>query len=261
MTVDIVIPVQEHSASLDNAVNCLERFTSNYNLIIVREPSLNVSEARQLALDTLVKNRYVCFLDDDSEMDSEGWLDEMLALVSRENTVAAFQIERWGDGEYVPAMLDEEGDGLAYGPAACMLLDTQKIPKAVKWNCNIGLRSGWLGGDFEEVDYCYQLRHCGLKLARTTTAKFNHKGGKTTMDAFAHTDRARAIGVMRLLLEYKWRRSPLDNDWFSGIKYVKADPANDCMLGRGSSIRDCYHDVIVRNGLERHPTFKRLGLV
>lgn len=259
--IDLVIPVQADSRQLDLTVKLIEQTTRDYNLIIVKEPSLNVSEARQLAMDQLVKSDIVCFLDDDAEMTAFGWLDEMRKILeSGQDIGAVFQIERWGREQYVPAATSDLGE-IEYGPAACMLLDRRRIPDGVKWDTQIGLRSGWLGGDFEEVDYCYQLRRHGLKLARTSEAKFNHTGGRTTLESFRGTDRQRTVNAMRILLDYKYRKAPDDLEWFKGLKYVAADPSNDLMLAPGASLRDCYREVIVRNGLSHVPMFRKAGLI
>lgn len=259
--VDIVIPIQKHTEQLDKVVELLEANTEHFRLHLVNEPSLNVSDARQKALDELVEGHLVCFLDDDSEMIQPGWLEPMIkTLQAREDAGAVFGGEWWGTEPQVELAPGEDVE-IEYGPAACMLLDRRRIPSDVIWDGEIGLRSGWLGGDFEEVDYCYQLRHAGLRLYRSTGSVFHHTGGKTTLIDFLKTDRHKTTRIMTTLLAYKYAKAPEDKDFFKGLKYVKAHDNNDCMLAPDQSLRDCYRKVIHKNGLQYIRSFNRLGLV
>jgi len=260
--IDIVIPYKDNSEQLDKTVRLVEEHTSGYKLHLVREPNLNVSDARQKAMDEVVHGDIVCFLDDDSEMVHDGWLDAMArSLDANPDAGAVFGGEWWGtekQTEVNPVAGDVEID---YGPAACMLIDKRRIPEQVKWDSNIGLCNGWLGGDFEEVDYCYQLSRAGLKLLRCTSALFHHTGGRTTLRDFGRSDRARTTRAMQILLNYKYAKAPEDADWFKGLKYAKASVTDDNMLAGGETLRGCYKDVIENNGLTGVPFFKRAGLI
>jgi hypothetical protein len=239
---DIVIPIQRESAQLDKAIDALEKYTDNYNLILLKDSTVNVSDARQKALDEVVKSRYVCFLDDDSEMMHKGWLDNMLSMLKeKKDAGAVFACEKWGE-EDIYTM--GGGGQVEYGPAACMLIDRERIPEDVRWDSTIGLNNGWLGGDFEEVDYCYQLRHKGLKLYRCGDASFHHTGGRTTLKKFRGTDRQKTVATMSILLNYKYVKAPEDKDWFDGLKYIKANVNDDNMLA-GGSLRECYSQGVL----------------
>lgn len=258
----LVIPIQRHTEQLDRTLNSIEKHTNNYRIVLVEEPTLNVSEARQQAWDALSGTRYICWLDDDSEMVHDGWLDEMFkTLEANHDAGAVFGGEWWGTEQRTPIVPVTGETEIAYGPAACMLMDRRRIPTSVRWDSNIGLRSGWLGGDFEEVDYCYRLRREGMRLVRCTRALFHHTGGRTTLRDFGHSDRARTVRAMQMLLDYKYVKAPDDDDWFAGLEYVKADPDDDTMLAPGASLRDCYANVIRRNGLAYVKGFQRMGLV
>lgn len=265
MKVDLVIPVQRYTAQLEKSLQLHDRFSNDVEteLHIVEDPTVNVSEARQNAMHNY--GRYVCFLDDDSEMVMDHWLDEMLSvLLSDDQNAAAFSTEWWGTN--VAPQLGPLGSNqrirAASGltPAACMLLDTEKL-RDVEWDQNIGLRNGWLGGDFEEVDFCYRIERAGLKLSKAAASMFHHTGGKTDWAGWSKTDRCVCVQAMRQLLNYKYAKAPNDDDWFKGLKYVKADPDNDCMLAPGSSLRACYSEVLRRNGLQTHRQFIECGLV
>jgi hypothetical protein len=258
----LTIPIQRQTEQLERTLKSIEQHTENYRLVLVEEPTLNVSEARQQAWDALADVRYVCWLDDDSEMVHDGWLDEMFkTLDANPEAGAVFGGEWWGDEERTPIVPVAGEAEVAYGPAACMLMDRERIPASVQWDSNIGLRSGWLGGDFEEVDYCFRLRREGLRLLRCTNALFHHTGGRTTLRDFGRSDRARTVRAMKMLLTYKYAKAPEDDDWFNGLQYVKADARDDTMLAPGTSLRDCYAGVIRRNGLAYVKGFQRMGLV
>ena len=264
--IDIVVPVQGDSAQLERTLDLLHRHTRGFRLHVVKEPGLNVSEAREKAMREVVKGDLVCFIDDDSEMIMDGWLDEMhRVMAANPEAGAVFAGEVWGTetkpiGD--PGLLPVDAVEVEYGPAACMLLDRRRLPPGLVWDANIGLRSGWLGGDFEEVDYCLKLsRLHGLRLLRAPRAVFRHTGGKTTLREFMRTDRYKTVTAMKLLLDYKYAKAPHDGDWFKGLRYVKACGQDDCMLGPGATLRDCYRDVILRNGLAYVRNFRHWGLV
>lgn len=281
--IQIIIPVQRQSEQLERTLANLHQHTGNFVLTVVEEPDLNVSEARQKAMDVLATHDLVCFLDDDSEMMMDGWLDLMYAVLREQRDAGAVFGGEWWGTDVAPVINPTETAPahnhlyrlfnttvfpggcepyveVEYGPAACMLMDRRRIPASVRWDQQIGLRSGWLGGDFEEVDYCYQLRASGRKLYRATRTLFHHTGGKTTLDAFRFTDRFKTVNIMRLMLATKYEKAPQDGDWFKGLRYVKASTQDDCMLAPGATLRECYHEVVKRNGLGRIPSFKRMGI-
>jgi len=264
--IDIVIPVETHSDQLDRTVTSIEKYTKeDHNLIIIEEPSLNVAEARQVAMDMTSNNNLICFLDYDSEMIHHGWLSEMVnSINNNKDAGAVFGVEIFGD-EMEEKFPKGRGAGkidieINKGPAACMLMARDRIPGNVKWDSNIGLRNGWLGGDFEEVDYEYRLKREGLKMILCRKAYFHHTGGKTTWSNFMKTDRARTVGVMRELINRKYALAPDDDDFFKGLKYARAHSNNDCMLAPGESLRECYKEVIRRNGMKEDKFFKKVGL-
>jgi hypothetical protein len=265
---DIAIAIPTHMASkqLDVTIASVQRHTTGYTLHVVEDPSVNVAECREHMQNTLLADsRYVCFIDYDTEMIMDGWLDAMYeAMIERPDAGAVFSGEWWGTE---PETQIDTGHGgaveIGYGPAACMLIDRTRIPSGGRWDGHCGLRNGWLGGDFEEVDYCFRLRQHGLKLYRATASLFHHTGGRSTMMDFARTDRQRTTGIMAALLGYKYAKAPEDDDYFKGLKYVPADPDNDNRFAKGTTngLRECYHDVIIKNGLSRVRSFQRLGLV
>ena len=259
---DIVIPVQAKTRQLDKTLDLLAQHAAGHKVWIVEEPRLNVSDARQKALDELPLGNRVCFMDDDSETLHDGWLEAMENTMDEHPDAGAVFGGEWWGTEPQPEIVPVPGDTvIEYGPAACMLLDKRRLPPGLKWDPRIGLRSGWLGGDFEEVDYCYRLRSAGLNLYRCTRSLFHHVGGKTTHIDFQKTDRARCIQVMNLLIRTKYQRAPDDEDWFKGLEYLAADPNNDCNFANDGSVRRCYAKVVRRNGLRGHPEMIRLGLL
>lgn len=257
-SIDIVIPVAVVTAQLEKTVQLVRKHTTNVNLRVEIDPDLNVAEARQKAMDN-TRSRYVCFLDYDSEMIADGWLDKLHSVIdSSPGVVAVFGNELWGNQESCtpqPPRVE-----IPWGPSCCMLIDRTRVPADVKWNADVGLRTGFIGGDFEEVEYCYQLRHKGLSLIGCGDVLFRHTGGKTTHEAFSRTDRCRGIRVMMNLLQIKAHVAPEDRDFFKGLKYVPADPDDDTKLASGYTLRECYKDVVARNGLSRNQDFIEMGL-
>jgi hypothetical protein len=265
MTIEVVIPVQRDSAQLERTVRAFELSDTGCNLRVLVDPEVNVSEARQRAMDEC-KADMICFLDDDAEMIHKGWLASMLAVMEQTPDAGVVFAQEWRGTDPEPARPGACADGepktyVGAGAAACMLIDRRKVPAGVKWDANIGLRNGWLGGDFEEVDYCTRLWQAGVQSYLARNAVFHHTGGKTTSEAWSKTDRAKTVNIMSQLVTYRARLGPDNPDWFRGLKYVKADPADDTMLAPGSSLRDCYHDIIVRNNLGHVQSFRNVGLI
>jgi hypothetical protein len=266
--IDIVIPVQRYTQQLERTLMLLDKYKNNVEteIHVIERSDLNVSEARQLALDNQSLSDKICYLDDDSEMIHDHWLDEMLETMNyHADAAAVFGGEWWGTEDEYPIDKVEGGVKLEVNsggtPAACMLIDRAKLDETCFWDQNIGLRSGWLGGDFEEVDFCWRLHMASLGMYKSTGTLFHHTGGKSTLIDFSKTDRAVCVAVMRTLLAYKYAKFNNDEDFFKALKYVKADPNDDCMLAAGYSLRGCYKDVIDHANLKHHPQFVRGGLV
>ena len=139
-----------------------------------------------------------------------------------------------------------------------MFVDTERI-EDVLWDVHMGLRNGWLGPDFEEVQYCYDLRASGMKLYRAQQTVFHHVE-RTTNDEFGQTDRAKVISVIRNLLEY---RPPYDRDFFKGLRPVKASDGDDRMFAARvvNPLRTIFRPVMARNGLHRLAVMRRCGVV
>lgn len=261
MKTEIVIPVECESAELSEVLATIEQTAPGVPLRVLIRPDLNVSECRQLAMDTTTADR-VCFLDYDSHMIVPGWLEEMTAVAGESGAGVVFAEERWGseDGVIMHDPSNKRIVDVLYGPAACMLLDMQQA-KAVRWNSDIGLRNGWLGPDMEEVEYTTRCLAAGMKVVRAQHTWFHHRGGRTTMAAFAQTDRCRVIKLMRHLLDRRWKCAPGDPDWFKGLGAVRADdsglnfaPGVDNPLGR------IFGPVLARHGMTGAIRFGNLRL-
>lgn len=267
MKVDLVIPIQRFTPQLDKTLELLSKFKNDVQteLHIIERPDFNVSQARQLILDDDKYEDLVCYLDDDSEMIMDHWLDHMLhVLESQPKAGAVFGGEWWGTEERPEINVIETGRAIdprsGVTPAACMLISKKRLTPFCLWDQSIGLRSGWLGGDFEEVDFCYRLIHEGLELYQSTQSQFHHTGGKKTWHDFDLTDRSVCTNTMRMLLSLKWRKWPMLEDFFEKLQYVKADPNDDCMLAAGESLRKCYYPLLREHHLHKHPQFIREGL-
>lgn len=262
--IPIVIPVQRDTRELQAVCASISAHTKNYRQIIEVEPNLNVSECRQGAMNRL-SDRYICFMDDDAHQISDGWLDEMFDVISRApDAVVVYAGEKWGS-DPDPEMIDPDGipwERVSFGPAACMLIDTKRITESVKWCVPLGLSNGWLGGDFEEVDYAMQINASGGKLYRATRTLFSHQGGKTSAEAFHKTDRSSVIGIIEMLLMLR-RKGFSDSDWWSELRRVPASPTDDCMFHPSvvNPLRTIFRDTVLRNGLERFPVFRHAGII
>jgi hypothetical protein len=259
-TIDLVIPIQRETALLEKSVEAIQKYTTNFKLHICRDPDLNVSEARQQALNILPLGQYVCFMDDDTLVQQPDWLDNMVkGLQNNPNAAIAFAEEQWGDTDHI-VNIYEEGQPVKYGPAACMLIDRNRIPISVRWDRYMGLKTGWLGGDFEEVDYCLQVWNKGLQCIGIHSSRFKHMD-RTTMEDFRTTDRARTCAIMKFLLYHKHATCPDNSEYFRKLRYVQARAGNDRMLAPGATLKECFSGVIIDNNISHFPYVQTNNLV
>lgn len=265
-TVDLVIPIQRPTKQLEITLASIEarKNLTPYRIRILEKPDWNLSEVRQFTLEEPSFGPLICWLDDDSEMVLDHWLDEMMFVLTSNPTAGIVTPgEQWGT-EPAPTILNylehrSIGAVMPHGAsAACMLVDKRRLDKRHYWDKYIGLRSGWLGGDFEELDFCNKVLYSGLEIFRATGTYFHHTGGKTTIEAYTREDRSRCVRTMHKLLMIKYSLAPHDDEWFKHIKYVKADDNNDCKLAPGYTVRECYIDVIKANKIEHLPIWSNL---
>jgi len=264
--IHIVIPVREESAQLDETLASIEAYQNDteYEVKVLKDKTINVSEARQIALEDDLIGDHILYMDDDSLIIHDHWLDNMLeVLQANKNCAAVFAGEWWGTMPKVPIVPVPNDCQVEIGPAACMLIDRSRLTPFIKWDQHIGLRNTWLGGDFEEVDFCYRIKQEGLCCMRATKSLFHHAGTKTTLAEFCQTDRAKTVEIMTYLLQFKYRSTDTayDEDYFKDLRYVKAREENMDMLAAGSSLRMCYDRVVARNGLQNRAFIKRHGLI
>lgn len=252
---NIIIPIQEETWKLEECVNSVEKYTSNFTLTIHKAPDLNVAQARQQALDEN-KERYVCFLDDDSRVLHTGWSENLINALDDTNVVS-FAGETWG--EYGELSRYEKVTPVHYGPAACMMVDTTKLPVGYAWDKYIGLSSGWLGGDYEEYDYIQRLPDYGLQAVGVPDTQFLHVD-RVPLDVFRNTDRFKTGWIMDTLISYR-NSTCKDPEFFKKLEYVRADPNNDLMLASGKSLKDCFSSIIKDNGLGHLSMWTKLGIL
>jgi hypothetical protein len=266
MNIDIVIPTERDTAELQEVCEAIARHTTGYTLHLMLRPDLNVSECRQLAMDTL-PGRYILFMDSDAHHISSNWLPEMIDTIQRApDAVVCYAGERWGT-EARPVISSPDASApwcrVAYGPAACMLIDRERLPPGVRWNTQLGLANGWLGGDFEEVEYAIQISALGGKCYRATNTLFDHRGGRTTQEAFCKTDRCKVIGAIKNLLSYQMAKSIPSDIFWDKLHRIKASAQDDLTFDPSitSPLRTIFRDIVLSNNLSYAPVFKRLGII
>jgi hypothetical protein len=257
--VQLVIPVEKRSKQLDRTVDLVRDTAASFALDVPIEPDVNVAEARQMAMERC-QHRYICFLDYDSEMIEPGWLDVMLAKMrEHEDAAVVFAQEWWGTEPKGPLYGPQtESDETYFGPAACMLIDRQRLPAGITWDGRIGLRNGWIGGDFEERDFCMQVISAGLKMYQAP-CMFHHVC-RSTISEWEGTDRFKTADIMGSLIAERYATAPEDRDWYKGLTYVPARKDDDRMLAPGHSVYECFGQVVKRNGLKRKKFARRYYL-
>ena len=251
---NIVIPVQEETWKLDDCIKSIEQYTTDYTLTIHKNPDLNVGEARQQAMDEN-KEKFICFLDDDSRMLQDDWSTKLMSAQTEDDTCISFPAEIW-EGEGIIRTYTKGVKGVE-GCAACMMVDTTKIPDDFKWDKYMGLKTGWLGGDYEEIDYIQRLMKQGLFGVGVPDVEFLHSDRISKAD-FKLTDRSKTAKIMNILTGIKIQMGN-DPEFFRDLVYLKANPDNDRMLASGT-VKQCFSGVLKYNQLEGCPMFKKWGL-
>ena len=263
-TIDLIIPVEKLSTQLDTSVALIQANTTNFNLHVLEDASVNVGECRQTAMENQSYGDIMVFLDYDSEISDPDWLDVMYdKLVAHPDAGAIYGREVWGTRENdtrIHELADEVTCEVHQGPAACMMIDRSRFTPSIKWDTTMGLKNGWLGGDLEDVDFVWKLRAAELKMYEAATW-FRHTGGKTTFELYHESDRRKTIHIMKHLIAHKYTVHPTCTDFFAELNYVEADSNDDTMLKAGKTLKHCYRDLLVRHGLDSMPAVIEWGLV
>jgi len=179
--IDIVIPCYERTEMLEECLKNLEKYTDNYNLILI-EGKRSAAENRNLGISKVSSDWFV-MLDDDIIV-TPNWLDKLLEL-RREDV-----------GQIQPRVLFLSGEifsaGISFGGLhlihhgykekggyeyvcerdllnGCCSLYNSKILKYCRFDEN------YRGSQFEDLDFSMQIRKAGFKLIYCGTTSVYHR--------------------------------------------------------------------------------------
>jgi glycosyltransferase involved in cell wall biosynthesis len=213
MDVTIIIPCVRLSRFLEKVtLPAIAAHTpGNVRMVIAHEPDLNVSECRQKWME-LAETRYVYFMDVDSVIDEDEWLEKLMDLMEEHQAGAVTPQEHWG-GKAVGGEEPFERTGyfgtIRRTAGAGCLYDTRV---GAWWDPNLGETYGYIGRELEDVDFALCIRSLGFMTYGTDIVSFCHDWHD---ENFKKSDERAMWEVVGLLIEAKWTLPPgRDRDSF-----------------------------------------------
>jgi GT2 family glycosyltransferase len=267
--ISIVIPTRDGLEHLQRCIASIVGLSSydNYELIVVDNQSVRPEthaylaalgrhpRARVLSFDqpfnysrinnvaaAQARGDLICLLNNDTEVISEDWLEEMAGLLMRDDVGAVGAKLLYAD-----KTVQHGGDTV--GPGGCAdhlhvgigadepgyagrALVTQEL-SAVTAACLLtrrdlflslgGLEETYLPVAFNDVDYCLRVREAGLRILWTPHAKLYHHESATRGKDVTPEQRRRAqaeAAYMRKRWSHVMRRDPFYND---NLNYLRPD--------------------------------------
>jgi len=248
MDTTIIIPCVRRSRFLEKTtLPAIAAHTpSSVPVVIAHEPDLNVSECRQKWMG-LAETRYVYFMDVDSVIEQDEWLEMLLDIMDEYQAGAVTAAEHWnGQTVRCDGLFKSQGvvgDGHRVAGAGCLY--DKKV--GARWDPWLGETYGYIGREFEDVDFAYSVYDQGYKCYSTDRVVFNHAWhDKTDWES----DELAMWGLVSNLIKLKWKvPSGLARDNFfrllhplPTIKFEKNH--NLAGISRQEGIHTIYGDVI-----------------
>lgn len=181
MDTTIIIPCVRRSRFLTKTTlpAIAAHTSSDVPVVIAHEPDLNVSECRQKWMN-LVETRYVYFMDVDSVIEQDEWLEILLDIMDEHQAGAVTATEHWNGMDMQTGKPFKEkgvvGDvGRVIG--AGVLYD--KTANA-HWDPWLGETYGYIGRELEDVDFGQCIRAQGRGCYKTDRVSYNHAWHKAS---------------------------------------------------------------------------------
>lgn len=215
-------------------------------VVIAHEPNLNVSECRQKWMD-LAETRYVYFMDVDSVMEQDEWLEILLDVMDESQAGAVTMAEHWNgarikDGKPFKRKNITYETGRTAGAGFLYDKDVQAY-----WDVYLGETYGYIGREFEDIDFGCCIRAKGRRCYLTNKIAFNHAWHQASD---LESDESHLWACVTHLLSVKWKLPgglardnffrllhPLPTTRFEKNHDLDGIPIND-------AIRQIYGDVV-----------------
>ena len=239
--ISIIIPNCDHIGELDTCLRAIEEKTTykNYEIVIVennsRDPRtgeyyekavrtwdniriidrpgpFNYSAINNFAVREAARGEYILLLNNDTEVISPGWLEEMLMYAQRRDVGAVGAMLYFPDDTVQHAGVILGLDGVAGHPYVHMKrgsygykgrLNYAQNYSAVTGACLMMRRDVWeeVGGldetfavSYNDVDLCMRIRKAGYLIVWTPHAELYHKESATRGYASTETEKRRRQG-------------------------------------------------------------------
>lgn len=201
MDTTIIIPCVRRSRFLEKTtLPAIAAHTpSSVPVVIAHEPALNVSECRQKWMD-LAETRYVYFMDVDSVIEQDEWLEILLDIMNEHQAGAVTAAEHWNGKDFRGEPFKAQGiisDGNRTAGAGC-LYDTKV---GAKWDPFLGETYGYIGRELEDVDFGWSICNRGYKCYSTDKVAFNHAWHE---QSDCDSDEFALWKVVGALIKLKW---------------------------------------------------------
>ena len=206
MDTTIIIPCVRRSRFLEKTtLPAIAAHTpGSVPVVIAHEPDLNVSECRQKWMD-IAETRYVYFMDVDSLIEQNEWLEVLLDIMDEYQAGAVTVAEHWDGIRFRKAKpfkrKNETIEERRTAGAGC-LYDRNV---GAWWDTFLGETYGYIGRELEDVDFARCIHSLGYKTYTTDKVAFNHKWHDENV---WDTDEYAMWPMVGMLITLKWRLPP-----------------------------------------------------
>lgn len=249
MDTTIIIPCVRRSRFLEKTtLPAIAAHTSDkVPVVIAHEPNLNVSECRQKWMD-IAETRYVYFMDVDSVIEQDEWLEILLDIMSEYQAGSVTSQEHWSGrhlctGEPIKCK-DVVGEGRRFAGAGT-LYDRNV---GAKWDVFLGETYGYIGREMEDVDFAYSIYERGSKCCSTMRAMFNHAWHRPSdweSDEYAMWE------IISWLITLKWEKRPPGKSRDEFFRLLHPQPTdqfeknhNFSGITREEGIKEVFSDLV-----------------
>ena len=170
-------------------------------VVIAHEPTLNVSECRQKWMD-LAETRYVYFMDVDSIITQDEWLEIIVDILEEHQAGAVTCRETWKgvmplSGKPCPEKRSTHESRRLAGAGTLYDRDVGAF-----WDPHLGETYGYIGRELEDVDFAHCIKHLGRAVLATSIVTFDHAWHDAGYD---DTDEVRTWPIISSLIQAKWK--------------------------------------------------------
>jgi len=236
------IYVVDNGSDCRETLNYLDKMVSEGVIKLLKYPGkFNYSTINNFAVSN-VRSDFICFLNNDTEVISPGWLTELVDCLADETVAVAGARLLFSDGRvqhagdvvgpggcanHLHSLIDRDDPGymsravlpqdLSAVTAACMLTRKSLFEKLG------GFDEANLPIAFNDVDYCLRVREAGLRVVYTPYAELYHHESVSRGKDITDEAKARAEREVKYM-QARWAEVMKNDPFYNpNLNYAKAD--------------------------------------